>query len=345
MNKVALCMPAETINETDRDATKLLCPVCGSKAMFIGWLEADYIISQLECYYNEKLSDRLGIIDYKMYRCEKCTLEWADPLLAGGDLFYKWIITHADYYPKQRWEWIAVIERMKNICSDRTIDVLEIGCGSGEFLEMARDIPNVRAVGLDTAQDSVDKCCSKGLEVYCETIESFLSRPDKRRFDRIVAFHCLEHVCDPKELVASMSSLLKPTGSIFLSTPYSPMSFESKWFDPLNHPPHHLTRWNAASYNELAQQLGMQIKLFMPPSNNPIAGAIEDIIPLNRTFNSLNLAWHGTINLLSRRKMILAALKRPLATCKELLYQRKREKINHRTASDLVLVELMPDKK
>lgn len=323
---------------------RLSCPVCNSNAKLTGFLKADYIINQIELYYCEKLPSNLGIIDYKMYRCEKCTLEWADPPVGGADSFYKWIIDHPAYYPNERWEWTAVIERMRKTPCSGIADVLEIGCGHGEFLEALQDVPNIRAVGLDTAMDSVTNCRAKDLEVYCETIDSFLESANKRHgFDWIVAFHCLEHVCYPQNFLAAMVSLLKPSGVIFLSTPYSPMSFESRWFDPLNHPPHHMTRWNARSYNELARQIGMQIELFMPNSNNSTFQIIEELIPLNRTLNSLNLAWHGPVQLLSKRKMIFAALRHPLIFCEELFFQKKREKINNMTTADVVLVELTPD--
>jgi 2-polyprenyl-3-methyl-5-hydroxy-6-metoxy-1,4-benzoquinol methylase len=197
------------------------CPICNSESQSVYSLNADFIRTQLQLYYNEPPPEQLGLLDYEILRCGNCTLEYAMPLQAGSESFYHWITNHPGYYPNERWEWFNVIDRIKTNHYD-SINVLEIGCGSGKFIEMARQVPNLRVVGLDTTITSVDHCRNKGLEVYCETIESFLcnSSNQKQRFDFVVAFHCLEHVGNPKEFVASMLSLLKPTGKIVVSTPY-----------------------------------------------------------------------------------------------------------------------------
>jgi len=45
------------------------------------------------------------------------------------------------------------------------------------------------------------------------------------------------------------------------------MSFESGWFDVLNHPPHHMARWNLAAYDKLAEMLGVKMRHFAPPNH------------------------------------------------------------------------------
>lgn len=306
------------------------CPICGSEGQSVYSLKADFIRTQLQLYYNEPLPEQIGLIDYEILRCGNCTLEYAMPLQAGSELFYQWITSRSGYYPDERWEWFNAIDLIKTNHYDGT-SALEVGCGSGNFLEMAQSVPNLKVVGLDTTITSVDHCRNKGLEVYCEPIESFLCNSSNQRqgFDFVVAFHCLEHVSNPKEFVVSMLSLLNSNGKIFLSTPYSPMSFEAAWFDPLNHPPHHLTRWNVSSYNELARQLNLQCKLIMPSADRVI----------NRTLHALTLAWNGPANLASRRRMVVAALQHPLTTFKELIRQNRREKVNDKVAANVVLVE------
>jgi SAM-dependent methyltransferase len=178
----------------------------------------------------------------------------------------------------------------------------------------------------------VHHCRSKGLTAYCESIESFLHSVDDHAagFDVAAAFHCLEHVSDPKEFVASMVRVLKPGGKIYLSTPYSPMSFEGIWLDPLNNPPHHLTRWNFRAYKELARQLNLQINFFMPRASGI----------LHRTLYALNLAWYGPFALASRKKMFLSVLAHPFDTLDEYMRQRSREKVDGKTVADVILVEL-----
>lgn len=308
------------------------CPVCNSRGQLIRYLESKFILNQLELYYNKKVPNDLGIIDYEMRRCQKCSLEWANPLQGGSSSFYQWITGHSGYYPNKRWEWFIAIEQIKKKSSISRDSLLEVGCGSGRFLELiAQQIPDLSIIGLDTTITSVDLCRNKGLNVFSETIESFSCNSGNMRkeFDFIVAFHCLEHVSNPKDFVSSMLSILKPGGKIFLSTPYSPMSFEAIWFDPLNHPPHHLTRWNILSYNELARQLELKCNHFMPSADGVVGRALF----------ALNLARNGPANLDSRNRMMGTALHHPLTTLRELMRQNRYQTVNNKTAANVVMVE------
>ncbi|MEH2384218.1 MAG: class I SAM-dependent methyltransferase [Nostoc sp.] len=308
-----------------------ICPICNSNSSILREIDSVFIQSKLEKYYGEKIEDSLSFPSYKIRRCNSCSLEFASPMKAGEENFYTWITKHKTYYPDSRWEWDAVIKEVHNHNLTSPVNLLEIGCGTGKFLKLAQQ-NGIKVVGLDTTPASVEICRKEGLEVYSSAIEDYLAHgvSEQLKFDYIVAFHCLEHVDNPKGLVKSMLSAVKPTGSIFLSTPYSPMSFETIWFDPLNYPPHHLTRWNAKSYSELAKQLGLNTKFIMPPAPKLIA----------RVLSTLNYAWNGPANLVGRRHILLAALSKPRVTVIEIFRQLNREKLNNKVAADVVLVEL-----
>jgi SAM-dependent methyltransferase len=248
---------------------------------------------------------------------------------AGGPSFYNWITSNTTYYPKERWEWGEVRRWLSRQL--RPLRLLEVGCGSGEFLFSLQPIEHVTGVGLDTTAASVMACLAKGLEVYDTPLEQITipSEQIPSGFDVIVAFHCLEHVPDPKGFVASMMKLLKPDGRIFVSTPYSPMSFERVWFDPLNHPPHHLSRWNEASFVELANQLGLSFSCLLPPASS-FSG---------RDLESLNLSIYGPQNLQGNRKLVFKGFSHPLLLAKAIIGQLKREVVNGSTAGNVVLVE------
>jgi 2-polyprenyl-3-methyl-5-hydroxy-6-metoxy-1,4-benzoquinol methylase len=313
-------------------ASETLCPVCNASSDVVKKLSADFLEEKLRNYYGvDSLDEKLDLCDYDLMRCVNCSLEFGFPLKPGSNNFYEWITSKPGYYPPHRWEWDIVIEQITNQGLVKA-SLLEVGCGSGAFLEILKPLSSLRSMGVDTTDTSIKKCYEKGLSVSCETLDSFLEGNEDVSFDYAVSFHCLEHVPDPKKLVESMKSAINQTGSIFISTPYSPMSFETNWFDPLNHPPHHLSRWNKKAYQELGIQLGLNVNFYMPkPSNS-----------LSRAMRALNYEWFGPAHAKPTRQLFLAALSKPTALVSEYLRQLQREKLDLHVAADTVLVKLDP---
>ncbi|MBD2551057.1 class I SAM-dependent methyltransferase [Microcystis elabens FACHB-917] len=305
------------------------CPVCGSQSDQLVDLAEPFLRQSLGQYFGETVSAAVEVGSYRLLRCRQCTLEFASPMQAGGSSFYHWITAKPSYYPNDRWEWGEVRNWLSK--QSRPLRLLEVGCGSGAFLCSLKPIEHVNGVGLDTTAASVVACHAKGLEVYDTPLEQITipSEQIPSAFDVIVAFHCLEHVPDPKGFIASMVKLLKPGGRIFLSTPYSPMSFEHIWFDPLNHPPHHLSRWNKASFEELAKQLDLSFSCLLAPASSFI----------DRVLESLNLSIYGPQNLQRYRKLVSKVVSHPLLAGKAIVSQLTRELVNGSTAGNVVLVE------
>jgi SAM-dependent methyltransferase len=305
------------------------CPVCRGAVEPRRDLPAAFIRESLRSYYREPVPDDVRIDDYRMWKCGDCTLEFAWPMNPGDASFYGWITRLPGYYPADRWEWAEV--RLLLAAQQRPQRIVEVGCGAGDFLLSLRDIPGLQAVGLDTTEQSIAACRARGLEVHAETIEAFAHRlvDDGSRPDAVVAFHCLEHVEDPRGFIGSMARSLAPGGRILVSTPYSPMSFEGRWFDPLNHPPHHMTRWNRRSYEELARQLGLTARFIMPSATSVTYRVAE----------SFNLALNGPQGMQDRRTILARAAGTPGELVREVIRQLRHPRMNGRTASNVILVE------
>ena len=304
-----------------------VCPVCGAGGKLVKQLSPEFIRSGLAAWAGEPVPENVDIVRYEMLRCSKCTLEYAFPRKPGDDAFYSWITSLDGYYPASRWEWPVVlreIARSRGECGS----LLEVGCGSGAFLRRAKDsLPGLTARGLDPEETAIDQCAASGIEAYAETIEEYCANAshDKRQFDYICAFHCLEHVSGPRGLLEAMIPLAHAASVIFMSTPYSPMSFETNWHDPLNHPPHHLTRWNAIAFNELAAQVGWQVDLLMPKAANIAI----------RTLTSVRLANYGVQR--GAPSPMGTAFRHPFDTAAELLRQAGRVRVLKGVAPDVVL--------
>ena len=244
---------------------------------------------------------------------------------AGLGSFYDWIVNKKFYYNSNRWEWSKIVELL-NSTESKEYDYLEIGCGSGIFLNIMHNLDRCNAYGIDMSPEPVLECKSKGLNAICGLIEdaSF-----ENKFKYVGAYHILEHVEDPVDLVKKMLDLITNDGSVFISTPYSPMSIESNWHDPLNYPPHHLTRWNYKAYKKLAKISNCEIEFYFPKTNSL----------LKRTALSLKLQIFGTKKI-TKYDLMFKTLINPIRLIKEFIRQYKRDKVNGIVTSDVVLVRL-----
>ena len=305
------------------------CPVCKSESKIIYDLPRDYLKDNLERYFNVTINEDLNLIAYEMAACSNCTLTFAHPLVEGSGAFYSWITRQEAYYPTDRWEYHKVYDILNNNKSG-SLSLVDVGCGSGEFLELLKPLKNVKAIGVDPTQTSIDKCRNKGVDGYCLTLEDFLKTYEryKNSFDYIVSFHCLEHIGAPLDFLDSMLQALKPGGSILISTPYSPMSFETDWFDPLNHPPHHMGRWNTSAYRKLGEKLNLDVTFHMPKSRSLLQRTITAFFYSKMDFRKY-----------SHIRFLKLFLRFPGSFYKHMVIQRGRAKVNGETAADVVLVE------
>jgi len=98
---------------------------------------------------------------------------------------------------------------------DKTL--LEVGCSSGMFLYHAKKYVK-EVVGIDydiqSAEFAREKCKCR---VYTTDIEE--TDLARKSFDIIAIFQTLEHVEDPKKLIATLKKYLKPDGVIAIEVP------------------------------------------------------------------------------------------------------------------------------
>ena len=302
------------------------CPICKVDSVHMQLFTRGAIKSALLNDVSVKFSDDAIVCDYDLFKCPQCTLQHAWPLVPAEAPFYDTLALKEWYFPKLRWEWDIVIHEM---VKKEHFSLLEVGCGSGAFLK--RLPAGILGIGMDLTPSVVAECQKQGLQVYEGALEKFREKYGKRigLVDCAVAFHCLEHVADPVSFVKSMSELISPQGSIFVSTPYSPMCYEHLWPDPLNAPPHHMTRWNRQSYENLAERLGLGVRFYSPRAPSL----------LSRSVRSFSLLGRGPMALRSRSQTLFKMALSPIQFISEIRHQKSRDRINGQIASDVVLVE------
>jgi 2-polyprenyl-3-methyl-5-hydroxy-6-metoxy-1,4-benzoquinol methylase len=95
--------------------------------------------------------------------------------------------------------------------------LLDIGCGHGAFLDVARRA-GLRTAGVEIAADAADAAEAKGHVVSRCSAEEPFCRPDER-FDIITMWDILEHLGRPRLALQNAYDRLADGGRLFVLTP------------------------------------------------------------------------------------------------------------------------------
>jgi len=108
--------------------------------------------------------------------------------------------------------WLDAIERHRPPGR-----VLDIGCGTGLFLAVARR-RGWEPFGIDECEEATEHASGHfGLDVWIGEFSEFPL--DERGFDAITGWDIIEHARDPVDLMRAMGRCLSPGGVVALSTP------------------------------------------------------------------------------------------------------------------------------
>lgn len=290
-----------------------------------------FLRDQLSEYFHATAPAEIVTEDYSLWRCATTGLEFCWPPVPGNQAFYEWVSGFDSYYPGFRWEYgeVARILQAEKVLAPG-FKVLDVGCGKGDFLRALDFLPAEKKYALDLNEPAIRACREQGFHAFCGTVETAIAAGFLKAdgFPVVTSFHCLEHVSQPVEFVRELLRATAPGGRLFLSTPYSPMSFERDWFDVLNHPPHHMARWNLAAYQKLADTLGVKMRYFAP-ANRPLKQALQEF----------RLKTHGPNVRVSRGTLLRDLLLRAPRFLSAWLHFRARARRHELGGSDLILVE------
>ena len=213
------------------------CPLCKNMNNF------EYLESKIDFEMN---------LEYKIYKCLDCELEFSEPMEPAPSFHYE----KFEWY-FERWEFKETLKFFYN----KKVKILEIGCGEGYFLNLAKK-KGFDVFGIDFNKKAIKVAKEKfGVEkVYPYTLEEFMEKFPNEKFDIVCFFHLLEHLEDPLNFMKNIKKILKEDGYIVFSLP-NPKRF-SLYFnlrEGWDFPPHHLTRWNEKSLNKLLNITGFEL--------------------------------------------------------------------------------------
>lgn len=206
------------------------------------------------------------------YGCAECGLQMAFPRVRWSSATYP-----SDQSYPVRWEFLKALDDL----GPQPLNVLELGCGTGQFLALATARGH-RAVGLDFSADAVGSARSRGVSAFCGGLDDLprLVGADSQ-FDAVALFHLIEHVENPSEVLAGLARWLRPDARIFISCP-GPRRFtrliddqQAGASDFWDYPPQHVARWTLPALRALLERAGWRVMTAVEEPFSWIAAASQ----------------------------------------------------------------------
>lgn len=237
-----LIFSKEAPQDTDHatHATIERCPVCGNGA-------------------GRPLlrSHRDGGTLYRLFACGACSIQYWQPFKNPGAEWYGHDERYAGRNQDPLLEPTDKHRETISLLAPRTGRVLDVGCGTGNFLYYARSKGwHVRGIDFDKDAIETGKNVFKieGLEVA--DLGEFKRRHSEEQFDLITFFDVIEHIDDHREFMEEVRTLLKPGGYIAMTMPYRK---HAAWLNPKDLPPRHLTMWDRMALRTFLLREGFEV--------------------------------------------------------------------------------------
>ena len=137
--------------------------------------------------------------------------------------------------------------------------LLDLGCSSGSFLESMKG-PRWEIFGIEMSADAARKAQARSGGQICvgDILEADFA-PES--FDVITCFDVLEHVYEPRSVLAKVQEWLKPDGVFYLLVPNVDSAavrvFGSYWYGL--ELPRHLTHFSPESLRKMAGSAGLNV--------------------------------------------------------------------------------------
>jgi SAM-dependent methyltransferase len=257
------------------------CPVCGNTRGQV-WLRAP-----------DRFHGRHEM--YLLVRCPACRIVWLSgpptPVEMGRhytDAYHKLISASGENSPGRWRDRKATLDLYKQSGS-----LLDLGCSSGAFLHsLPRD--SWKLCGVEMSADSARTAEAKsGAQVF---VGNILDAPfPTESFDVITCFDVLEHLYEPRQIMAKVAGWLKPGGIFYVLVP-NVDSAEARVFGSYWHGlelPRHLFHYSPTSLKFLAESAGLR-EVSVVTHRNPAVGT------------SLRYVWDDVFNAVGVRRTAVA---------------------------------------
>jgi 2-polyprenyl-3-methyl-5-hydroxy-6-metoxy-1,4-benzoquinol methylase len=151
--------------------------------------------------------------------------------------------------------------------------VLDFGCGAAGFLRKAQAVAAF-AAGIEPEVRARDHWKDK-LSIHADLDAA---RGDGE-FDLITAFHVIEHVPDPRAMLAQLAELLAESGRLVIEVPSADDAlltlYENAAFQRFTYWSQHLYLFNPETMRQLARQAGLRVVAIRQVQRYPLSNHLH----------------------------------------------------------------------
>jgi len=172
-------------------------------------------------------------------------------------------------------------------------NILDIGCGSGNFLSMFNR-KDWQVFGFDIS-DFAGKTALKYFNIKIFKPNDILKKNFKRKYDVITMLNSIEHFYEPLLYLERVKNVIKDDGYLIIQVPnISSLGFLifGKYWYPLQ-PGRHLFNFNPSNLKKLVEEFGFKvIKIDHFNKNHSIYGIFQSIRYINKGKRKENQVVH-----------------------------------------------------
>jgi len=206
---------------------------------------------------------------FSIYRCGVCSIMFVNPLPSMEKIFdiykssyfqrgNKYNFNHKIKISDPNWHNdVNKISFVKNFKSSGTL--LDVGCGMGGFLNVARE-SGFTVTGIEISKYASDFVKSE-LEMMVYNTDLSTAGFRSESYDIVCMWDVIEHLHDPHKTLQEIYRILKPGGYLFISTGDTGSIWAriTGYFWHLLTPPQHLFYFNKKNLNDLLVLKGFDV--------------------------------------------------------------------------------------
>lgn len=187
-------------------------------------------MTKLQCPLCEETKNFRPVFDgsHKIVECEACELIFSDRVM-NPDFFDFYKEDQGEFYERPYFNvanekgyenpdnpnYREALTRARKQITQKNPRLLDIGCGTGNLLKMAREV-GFQAEGLEVSI-SISKSVADQFPIHVYDGQ-YDHLPVLPPFDAVAVWDVLEHLPDPVGFLRAMKKLIKPNGKLILRT-------------------------------------------------------------------------------------------------------------------------------